>query len=134
MSKNYINHIGTYNDNSKSLTINTSNANVSEIVRAFMADDVEPEEVDMPLERTACFKHITQKCIDETRVEAVEAEIRAACKGTAEALWRTLWNNENLGYVAVDSVDATTLYKDIEERYGKLPYTDRQFRKARNNR
>ena len=134
MSKNYINHIGTYNDNSKSLTINTSNANVSEIVRAFMADDVEPVEVDTPLERTACFKHITQKCIDEKRVEAVEAEIRAACKGTAESLWRTLWNNENLGYVEVQNLDASTLYRDIENRYGKLPYTDRQFRKARNNR
>ena len=80
------------------------------------------------------FKHITQKCIDEKRVEAVEAEIRAACKGTAESLWRTLWNNENLGYVEVQNLDASTLYRDIENRYGKLPYTERNFRFARNKR
>lgn len=80
------------------------------------------------------FKHITKKCINEKRVDAVDAEIRAACKGTAEGLWRTLWDNENLGYVAVDSVDATTLYKDIEERYGSLPFKERQFRAARNKR
>ena len=80
------------------------------------------------------FKHITRKCIEEKRVETVEAEIRAACKGTAEGLWRTLWANENLGYVAVAAVDATTLYRDIEDRYGKLPYSDRQFRSARNKR
>ena len=132
MSKNYINHIGTYNDNHKEITINGANVNVSELVRSFMADDVEPVEVDTTPSDIFC--HITQKCIAEKRVEAVEAEIRAACKGTAEALWRTLWNNENLGYVAVDSVDATTLYKDIEERYGKLPFKERQFRSARNKR
>ena len=80
------------------------------------------------------FKHITQKCINERRVDAVDAEIKAACKGTAEGLWRTLWDNENLGYVAVASVDATTLYKDIEERYGTLPFKERQFRSARNKR
>ena len=80
------------------------------------------------------FKHITKKCIDEKREEAVEAEIRAACKGTAEGLWRTLWDNENLGYVVVASIDATTLYKDIEEFYGVLPFKERQFRSARNKR
>lgn len=80
------------------------------------------------------FKHITRKCINEKRVEAVDAEIRAACKGTAEGLWRTLWDNENLGYVSVQSVDATTLYHDIENFYGKLPYSERQFRSARSKR
>ena len=134
MSKNYINHIGTYNDNHKEITINGANVNVSELVRSFMADDVEPVEVDTPPERHEYFKHFTNKCIDEKRVDAVDAELKAACKGTAEGLWRTLWDNENLGYVAVDSVDATTLYKDIEERYGKLPFKERQFRSARNKR
>ena len=80
------------------------------------------------------FKYFTQKCFEEKRAEAVEAEIRAACKGTAEALWRTLWNNENLGYVETEHIDATTLYREIENHYGKLPYTERNFRKARNNR
>lgn len=80
------------------------------------------------------FRHITQKCINENRADSVEAEIRAACKGTAEGLWRTLWNNENLGYVVVQPIDATTLYRDIENHYGKLPYSERNFRHARNKR
>ena len=83
---------------------------------------------------TEHFCHITQKCVNENRVEAVEAEIRAACKGTAEGLWRTLWDNENLGYVEVQHIDATKLYGDIENRFGKLPFKERQFRAARNKR
>ena len=33
MSKNYINHIGTYNDNHKEITINGANVNVSDVQR-----------------------------------------------------------------------------------------------------
>ena len=87
-----------------------------------------------PTEATEHFPYITQKCISQGRAETVEAEIRAACKGTAEALWRTLWNNENMGYVEVEYTDAATLYRDLENHYGKLPYSDRQFRAARNKR
>ena len=67
-------------------------------------------------------------------MDAVEAEIHAACKGTAEALWRTLWNNENLGYAEVEHLDAATLYRTIEKWHGKLLYSERNFRKARNKR
>ena len=80
------------------------------------------------------FPYLTQKCVQENRADIVEAEMRAACKGTAEALWRTLWNNENLGYVEVEHIDATTLFRAIEKWYGKLPYTERNFRGARNKR
>lgn len=120
-----------YHDNHKEVTINTSN-NVSDLVRKFMADDVEQMEDIKP--DSSFFKFFTQKCFEEKRAEAVEAEIRAACKGSAEALWRTLWNNENLGYVETQHIDATTLYREIENHYGKLPYTERNFRGARNKR
>ena len=80
------------------------------------------------------FPYFTQKCIQEKRVDTVEAEIQAARKGTAEDMWRTLWNNENLGYVEVEYINATTLYRAIEKWYGKLPYTERNFRGARNKR
>ena len=80
------------------------------------------------------FPYLTKKCIQENRVDAVEAEIRAACKGTAESLWRTLWNNENLGFVEVEHIDATKLFRGIEQWYGELPYNERNFRKARNKR
>ena len=80
------------------------------------------------------FPYLTKKCFEQKRVDAVEAEIQAARKGTAEVMWRTLWNNENLGYVEVEPIDATTLYRAIEKWYGKLPYTERNFRGARNKR
>ena len=80
------------------------------------------------------FPFLTRKCFLENRVDTVEAEIRAACKGTAEALWRTLWNNENLGYLEVEHIDATTIYRAIEKWYGELPYSERNFRGARNKR
>lgn len=137
MNVNITNLGGTINNNSqdhsKHVTINVpAGTNVSDIVRQFMADDVEPVEDIKP--DSSFFKFFTQKCFEEKRADSVEAEIRAACKGTAEALWRTLWNNENLGYVETEHIDATTLYREIENHYGKLPYSERNFRKARNNR
>lgn len=125
-------NIGTYNDNSKEFNIDARGANVSDIVRKFMTDDVEPIQEVKP--DTDFFPYLTRKCFDEKRVATVEAEIQAARKGTAEALWRTLWNNENLGYIEVEHVDATTLYREIEKHYGKLPYKERNFRDARNKR
>lgn len=41
MAKNIINHVDTYNDHSKSLTINASSVDIPNILRAFMAEDVE---------------------------------------------------------------------------------------------
>ena len=129
-------NINEYHDNSTEYNIDARGKDLADIIRAFEADEpkkekVQPEDITPFSE---IFKHITKKCIDEKRLETVDAEIKAACKGTAEGLWRTLWDNENLGYVAVASVDAATLYKDIEKRYGKLPYTERNFRHARNKR
>ena len=93
----------------------------------------EPQVQDItPVQEYFC--RITKKCVNENRADKVEAEICAACKGTAEGLWRTLWDNENLGYVEVAHIDAATLYKDIEDHYGKLPFKERQFRSARNKR
>lgn len=55
MSKNYINHIDTYNDNHKSITINGAGVNVNDLVRSFMADDVEPVDILEPIPE---FKYI----------------------------------------------------------------------------
>ena len=110
-------------------TININNNAAPEPAKKEQARQVQDV---VPIQEYFC--HITKKCIDEKRAEAVEAEIRAACKGTAEGLWRTLWHNENMGYVVVEPIDATTLFRDIEKHYGKLPFKERQFRAARNNR
>ena len=66
------------------------------------------------------FPYLTKKCLEQKQEDIVEAEIQAARKGTAEDMWRTLWNNENLGYLEIEYVNATTLFRDIEKWYGKL--------------
>jgi len=139
-TNNYYNFGTINNDHSKHVTVNTNGANVSDIVRAFMSDNAEDitpaEDSSFASDNLSDshFPYLTQKCIQEKRVDAVEAEIQAARKGTAETMWRTLWNNENLGYLEVEPIDATTLYRAIEKHYGKLPYTERNFRGARNKR
>ena len=80
------------------------------------------------------FPYFTKKCYDQNRIETVEAELRAACKGSAESLWRVIWDNENLGYLETQHVDAATLFKELTKCFGKLPYTERNFRGARNKR
>ncbi len=101
-----------------------------------IVEDVEYKEQspEAKPEAESDFPYLTKKCFDENRVATVEAEIQAARKGTAEDMWRTLWTNENLGYLEVKFIDATTLYRAIEKWYGKLPYTDRNFRGARSKR
>lgn len=130
-------NIGTYNDNSREYNIDAHGRDLASVIRAIDAEDITPTE-DLSSNSgsvsVSSFPFLTPKCIKEKRTEAVEAEIRAACKGTAEALWRTLWNNENLGYIEVEYKDATTIYRAIEKWYGKLPYKERNFRDARNKR
>ena len=136
MSMNINNFGGTinYNDHHKEFTISGASTNVSEIVRSFFSEDITPVQEVEPEQKSDPFPYFTQKCFDENRVTSVEAEIQAARKGTAETMWRTLWNNENLGYLEVEPIDATTLYRAIEKHYGKLPYTERNFRGARSKR
>ena len=78
-----------------------------------------------------CFSLLTEQCIKENKTKAVEAEIRAACKGTAPALWKTLRTYEALGYVSIQNIDAQVIYDAIVEYFGELPYKERNFRKAR---
>ena len=134
MNKNYFAPGANYYDNHKEITINNPGANAVDLLRVALAEDVAPVKEDKPDMDTNYFPYLTKKCIEQQRVDAVEAEIQAARKGTAEDMWRTLWNNENMGYIEVEYIDATTLFRDIEKWYGKLPYKERNFREARNKR
>lgn len=137
MSTNNI-YIGTFNDHSqdhsKHVTINAPGADVSALVRNFFAEDVTPVQEEKPDNGNDHFPYLTKKCFEQKQVDAVEAEIQAAKTGTAEDMWRTLWDNENMGYLNVKHINATSLYHDIEKWYGKLPYKERNFRDARNKR
>ncbi len=101
-TNNYYNFGTVNNDHSRRhLTINAPGADVSALVHSFFAEDVTPGE---ETNNTPCINHfpyLTKKCLEQKQEDIVEAEIQAARKGTAEDMWRTLWNNENLGYFAI---------------------------------
>ena len=82
----------------------------------------------------APFPLLTDLCYAQNKVDAVEAEMHAACQGTAVGLWKVIRVQEALGYVAARNRTASDIYALIEERFGKLPYNIRNFRKARNKR
>lgn len=130
---NFFNSKVVYHDNSTEYNIDARGKDLTSVLQTIQTEDVTPVE-DKPEQKSEYFPYLTKKCIEQKRVDTVEAEIQAARKGTAEDMWRTLWNNENLGYLEVEPVDATTLYKAIEKWYGKLPYKERNFREARHKR
>lgn len=130
---NFFNSKVVYHDNSREYNIDARGKDLTSVLQTIQTEDVASAE-DKPEQKSEYFPYLTKKCIEQKRVDTVEAEIQAARKGTAEDMWRTLWNNENLGYLEVEPVDATTLYKAIEKWYGKLPYKERNFREARHKR
>ena len=127
-------NINQYHDNSTEYNIDARGKDLAAVMRAIDAEDVTPVQEEKPDNGKDHFPYLTKKCFEQKQVDAVEAEIQAAKTGTAEDMWRTLWDNENMGYLNVKHINATSLYHDIEKWYGKLPYKERNFRDARNKR
>lgn len=92
-----------------------------------------PQEAESKV-KAEHFEFITDQCRKEGKVEAVEAELRAACNGTAVAMWKTIRTNEALGYLSTKDVAASKIYKALTAYFGDLPYNERNFRDARNKR
>ena len=106
--------------------------NVTITPNGFSTTPKHTDAVDVPFEEVCnYFPLLTKKCVQDNRVEQVEAELRAACKGTAPALWKTIHFNETMGYLATADLQAAEIYRCFEDYFGKLPYTDRNFRDAR---
>lgn len=97
--------------------------------------EAEEQPSPTPNAKPSCFPLLTEECRKKNKVDATEAEIRAACHGTAVGLWKTLRTNASLGYVEpLEPWTAADLYHTISEYFGKLPYNERNFRDARNKR
>ena len=94
--------------------------------------DAETPQQNTPNTKPAAFEFITDLCRKEGKVERVEAELRAAAKGTAVAMWKTIRTNEALGYLSTKDVAASKIYKSLTAYFGELPYNERNFRNARN--
>jgi hypothetical protein len=96
--------------------------------------DAETPQPYDPSTTPASFEYITDQCRKEGKAEAVEAELRAAAKGTAVAMWKTIRTNEALGYLSTKNLAASKIYKALTAYFGPLPYNERNFRDARNKR
>lgn len=85
--------------------------------------------------KNACFPLISEQCRKEKKVASVEAEIRAACRGTAVGLWKILRTNAALNYIEpLEPWNAADLYRTLTDYFGVLPFKERNFREARNKK
>lgn len=79
------------------------------------------------------FTYITDEARRTGKAPAVEAELRAACQGTAGTLWKAVRVNESLGYLQISQLGTAAIYRAFSGHFGQLPYTERNFRLARAN-
>lgn len=79
----------------------------------------------------ASFGLLTDVCYEEEKASKVISEIRTACKGTAVSLWKVIRTNEALGYLGTRGMQTSKIYRAIVDYFGELPYSERNFRDAR---
>lgn len=80
------------------------------------------------------FSLLTDECHAEKKEAKVISELRAACKGTAVGLWKVIRENEALGYLCTRGMQTSKIYRAIVDYFGELPYTERNFRDARDKK
>ena len=85
-------------------------------------------------EKPEAFTLLTDTCRAEHKEKKVISELRAACKGTAVGLWKVIRENEALDYLGTKGMQAAKIYRAFAEFFGQLPYSERNFRDAREKR
>ena len=134
MSKNYINHIGTYNDHSKSITINGANTNVAELVRSFMAEDVEDvtpvEEPSITIESIIFTKKAKQEHKEAYIISALQKSVQGR-KDKTRAFVQELHDWQNQAYVDAH-YNARVMYDELN-KITPLTFGYEVFKKYYNN-
>lgn len=120
-----------YKDNHREYNIHTSGNNIADIIRHCEAEEIQAEDVMPKTDAQKYFPLLTEQCLKEGKTEKVETELSIACKGSATCLWKAIHINEALGYIATNHLDAQEVYDAFSGYFGKLPYTERNFRGAR---
>lgn len=92
----------------------------------------EDEKKLLLLKMQSGFPLLTEQCYREKKEGVVTEEFRAVCKGTAGALWQAIRTNEALEYVKAMHLQTSKIYRAFTDYFGELPYTERNFREARN--
>lgn len=139
MSKTYI-QIGTYNDHSqdhsKHVTVNVpAGTNVADIVRTFMADDVEPVQEDTPDTASSIppdFFCISERFPEENIRERLAAELSQAT--TKKDYCRGLYRLQHIGCINIDQYASDAQRAKIFNRFqSKYNLSASDFCKARMN-
>lgn len=82
----------------------------------------------------ARFSLLTDECYEEGKANKVISELRTACKGTAVGLWKVIRTNEALDYLGTRGMQTSKIYRAIVDYFGELPYSERNFRDARDKK
>ena len=80
------------------------------------------------------FSLLTDECYEEGKANKVISELRTACKGTAVGLWKVIRTNEALDYLGTRGMQTSKIYRAIVDYFGELPYSERNFRDARDKK
>ena len=80
------------------------------------------------------FSLLTDECRAEGKEAKVISELRTACKGTAVGLWKVIRTNEALDYLGTRGMQTSKIYRAIVDYFGELPYSERNFRDARDKK
>ena len=96
-----------------------------------LLEEWEEDKEEEVVQKGKRFSLLTDQCVAEGKEAKVISELRAACKGTAPALWKVIRTNEALGYLGTRDLEASVIYRAFTDYFGKLPYTERNFRDAR---
>jgi hypothetical protein len=119
MSKNYINHIGTYNDNHKEITINGANVNVSDLVRSFMADDIEPVQAEEVTPSNLPFLVVSKlQDLNLYSLQEFEGIYRKAVEGDAKTLASFLKKYRDLQVLDFKDKNKKQIFAEIEDFFG----------------
>ena len=89
------------------------------------ADGVQSDEAEKKH-----FSLLTEQCIKEGKVDAVEADLRSAASGSAQKLMGCIRTNEALGYIDTKNLSSQALYDALDTYFG-LKYSVRNFTKYR---
>lgn len=76
------------------------------------------------------FPLLTEKCRKEHKTQELEKALQEAYKGSAVTLWKKIKSLISEGYF--EDRESQYIYDAWETYFGKIKYTDRNFRDARN--
>lgn len=120
-TKNYYNFGTINNDNSRHVTIDARGANVADIIRAALAEDVEPVQEEKPAKQSSLpFLNLEKfKELNLYSLEEFEDKYRKAVKGGAPQLAKFLKQYKELDVLNLKDYNKRETYDELKEFFGE---------------